>query len=118
MNLGYFLHDFTNINLRLCKAFVGSHKSIPCGAQCHLFPRHFCKVHCKKQDGKLQDSSYCTLSLTRADSDCVDPLTTFSRGAAPKTLNTGFGLEGETHSTMACWPTLVVYSSSVARSFL
>lgn len=45
-------------------------------------------------------------------------LTTFSRGAAPKTLNTGLGLEGEMHSTMACWPTLVVYSSRVARSFL
>lgn len=45
-------------------------------------------------------------------------LTTFSRGAAPNTLKTGLGLEGEIHSTMACWPTLVVYSSRVARSFL
>lgn len=45
-------------------------------------------------------------------------LTTFSKGAAPNTLNTGFGLEGEIQSTMACWPTLVVYSSSVARNFL
>lgn len=45
-------------------------------------------------------------------------LTTFSRGAAPNTLNTGLGLEGEMHNTMACWPTLVVYSSNVARSFL
>lgn len=45
-------------------------------------------------------------------------LTTFSRGAAPNTLNTGLGLDGEMHSTMACWPTLVVYSSRVARSFL
>ena len=48
----------------------------------------------------------------------VPALTTFSRGAAPNTLNTGLGLEGETHRTMACCPTLVVYSSSVALSFL
>lgn len=27
-------------------------------------------------------------------------------------------MEGEMHRTMACCPTLVVYSSSVARSFL
>lgn len=45
-------------------------------------------------------------------------LTTFSKGAAPNTLKTGLGLEGEIHSTMACWPTRVVYSSNVARSFL
>lgn len=44
--------------------------------------------------------------------------TTFSKGAAPNTLKTGLGLEGEMHRTMACCPTLVVYSSSVARSFL
>lgn len=44
--------------------------------------------------------------------------TTFSSGAAPNTLNTGLGLEGEMQRTIACWPTLVVYSSRVALSFL
>lgn len=44
--------------------------------------------------------------------------TTFSKGAAPNTLKTGLGLEGEMQRTMACCPTRVVYSSSVARSFL
>lgn len=45
-------------------------------------------------------------------------LTTFSKGAAPNTLKTGLGLEGEIQRTIACCPTRVVYSSSVARSFL
>lgn len=48
----------------------------------------------------------------------IKTLTTFSNGAAPNTLNTGFGLEGEMHNTIACWPTRVVYSSRVALSFL
>ena len=45
-------------------------------------------------------------------------LTTFSKGAAPNTLKTGLGLEGEMQSTIACCPTRVVYSSNVALSFL
>lgn len=45
-------------------------------------------------------------------------LTTFSKGAAPNTLKTGLGLEGDIQRTIACCPTRVVYSSSVARSFL
>lgn len=45
-------------------------------------------------------------------------LTTFSKGAAPNTLKTGLGLEGEIQRTIACCPTRVVYSSNVARSFL
>lgn len=52
---------------------------------------------------KLRDwyKVHCVVDQCVQSATTITP-TTFSRGAAPNTLNTGLGLEGEMHSTIAC----------------